>query len=192
MNVITKTMKKAQTGFSLVELMITLVVAAIILSQAVPAFMTMLQNNRISTQVNDYVTALNISRSEAVKRGSRITICKSANNTGCTTGGGWQQGWIVFIDTNNDASVGAGEEILRTHGPLNSTITLVGAGNVANYISFVGTGYSQLIGGGAQNGTLVMCDGRGFGSSARAIVLSASGATRTAAADDATVTATSC
>lgn len=192
MNVITKTMKKLHTGFTLVELMITLVIAAILLAMAVPSFMTMLQNNRMVTQVNDYVTSLNVARSEAVKRSSRVTVCKSANNTSCATTGGWQQGWIVFVDTNNDAIVSAGEEVLRAHGPIESGNTLVGTANVASYISFVSTGFSLLTNGSAQTGTVVMCDSRGFGADARAVVLSASGAVRTAPANDATVSVTAC
>ncbi len=190
MNVITKTMKKLHTGFTLVEVMITLVIAAILLAMAVPSFMTMLQNNRMTTQVNDYVTSLNVARSEAVKRSSRVTVCKSANNTSCATTGGWQQGWIVFVDTNNDATVSAGEEVLRAHGPIESGNTLVGTTDVINYISFVSTGFSLLTNGSAQNGTVVMCDSRGFGADARAVVLSASGAVRTAPAN--TVTGAAC
>jgi len=192
MNAKTYPMNRKQTGFTLVELMITLAIAAILLSMAVPSFLTMLQNNRMATQVNDYVTSLNVARSEAVKRSSRITVCKSANNTSCATTGGWQQGWIVFIDADNDATVDAGEEVLRAHGPIESGNTLVGTANVVNYISFISTGFSLLIDGSAQNGTVVMCDSRGFGTDARAIVLSASGAVRTAPANDATVSVTAC
>jgi len=192
MNVITKTMKKRHTGFTLVELMVTLVIAAVLLSMAVPSFLTMLQNNRMVTQVNDYVTSLNVARSEAVKRSSRITVCKSANNASCATTGGWQQGWIIFVDTNNDAIVTAGEEVLRAHGPIESGNTLVGTPDVINYISFVSTGFSLLTNGSAQSGTVVMCDSRGFGADARAIVLSASGAVRTTPANDNSVSVTSC
>jgi len=192
MNAKTYPMNRKQTGFTLVELMITLLIAAILLSQAVPSFLTMLQNSRITTQANDYVTSLNVARSEAVKRGSRITVCKSTNNTTCIASGGWQQGWIIFVDADNDAVVDNGEEVLRAHGPFEPGNTLVGTGNTANYISFIGSGFSQLTNGGVQNGELVMCDNRGFGSNARAIILSASGAVRTVPADDATVVATLC
>lgn len=191
------TMKKAQTqtGFTLTEMMITLVVAAILLSQAVPSFMTMLQDNRIVTQANDLVASLNMARSEAVKRGDRVTVCKSNDNATCTAAGGWQQGWIVFTDTNDDAVFNNTDIILGTHGPLDPpTNTLNGVvGNVANFISYNNSGFSRLVGGGgAQTGTLVLCDGRGFGASARAIVLNASGQIRTAPANDPTITATTC
>ncbi len=194
MNAKTSPMNRKQTGFTLTELMVTLAIAAIILSQAVPSFTTMIQDNRIVTQANDLVTSLNIARSEAVKRGDRVTICKSANNTSCTTAGGWQQGWIIFTDSNSDATVNNTDTILRTHGPLEGNPTLNGVtGNVGNYVSYTYNGSSQLVGGGGtQSGTLVLCDSRGFGDKARAIVINASGQIRSAPANDATVSVTSC
>lgn len=176
----------------MIELMITLMIAAIILSQAVPSFIEMTQNNRIVTQANDLVTSLNAARSEAVKRGTRITVCKSNDNASCAATGGWHQGWIIFVDTNNDAAVGGGEELIRAHGPLEGNNTLNGTGNVANYISYVNTGFSQLINGGLQSGEIILCDSRGFGANARAIVLNASGQLRSAPANDATVAAVAC
>jgi len=192
MNAKTIPMNRKQTGFTLTELMITLLIAAILLSQAVPSFMTMLKDNHVTTQVNDFVTSLNMARSEAVKRGGRVTVCKSINNTTCTVGGGWEQGWLVFIDDNNDALLSVGEVLLRAHGPLDPGSTLRGVGNVSIYISYVGTGFSQTITGDILNGTLVMCDSRGFGSDARAIVVGTSGRVRNAPADDITITATAC
>ncbi len=191
MNAKTYAMHKKQTGFTLIELIVTLAVGAILLSQAVPSYLQMTQNNRIVTQTNDFVTSLNMARSEAVKRGDRVTVCKSADNATCIGGGDWQQGWIIFTDTNNDAVVNNTDIILRTYGPLAASNTLSGvSGNVANFISYTSNGFSELVGGGVQTGTLVLCDSRGLGAAARAIVLSASGQLRTAPADDPTVIAT--
>jgi len=192
MNVITKTMKKLQTGFTLVELMITLVIAAILLSMAVPSFITTLQNNRIVTQANNFVTSLNIARSEAIKRGARITVCKSADNASCTGAGSWNQGWIIFVDANSDAAVNLGEELIRAYGPIEGGNTLNGTGNVANYISYVNTGFSQLTSGGLQSGEIVLCDDRGFVATSRVIILSATGQIRPVPTDDAAVTAAAC
>jgi len=187
-------MNRKQTGLTLTELMTTLAIAAVILSQAVPSFTTMIQDNRIVTQANDLVTSLNIARSEAVKRGDRVTICKSANNASCTAAGGWQQGWIIFTDSNSDAAVNNTDTILHTHGPLDGSPTLNGVtGTVGNYVSYTYNGSSQIVGGGGtQSGTLVLCDSRGFGAKARAIVINASGQIRSAPANDASVSVTSC
>ncbi|MGH8645914.1 MAG: GspH/FimT family pseudopilin [Gammaproteobacteria bacterium] len=122
------------SGFTLVELMITLALAAIILSAAVPSFRDLVQNNRITAQVNEFVTALNVARSEAVKRGVSVRVCTSVNGASCAGGGGWQQGWIVFSDIDGDATPDTGtgqclateDCLLRVvNGPLagNATVT---------------------------------------------------------------------
>ena len=96
---------KRDYGFTLVELMVTLVIAAILLTAGVPSFTTLIKNNRLTTSTNELVGALTLARSEAVKRGLRVTVCKSADQASCDTSGtGWQQGWIVFTDENNSGT----------------------------------------------------------------------------------------
>lgn len=94
-----------QSGFTLVELMITLAIAAILLTIGVPSFNTLMQNSRLTTSTNDLIGALNLARSEAVTRELRVTVCKSADQATCNTSvTGWQQGWIVFTDENSNAA----------------------------------------------------------------------------------------
>lgn len=122
------------SGFTLVELVITVALAAIILSAAVPSFRTLIQNNRITAQVNEFVTALNLARSEAVKRGVSVRVCTSVDGASCAGSGDWQQGWIVFSDIDGDGTPDTGTgECLATqdcllrvvNGPLagNATVT---------------------------------------------------------------------
>jgi len=121
-------------GFTLVELVVTLAVAAIVMAAAVPSFQNFIQNNRITAQANELVTALNLARSEAIKRGVPVRVCTSVNGTGCAAAGGWQQGWIVFSDIDGlgtpDTGTGqclATEDCLLrvVNGPLdgNATVT---------------------------------------------------------------------
>ncbi|MGB5065269.1 MAG: GspH/FimT family pseudopilin, partial [Candidatus Competibacter sp.] len=70
-----------KSGFTLIELMITVALAAIVLTLGVPAFQETIRNNRLATTVNDFISSLNLTRSEAIKRGTRVTLCKSANGT---------------------------------------------------------------------------------------------------------------
>ena len=191
MNAKTYPMNKKQTGFSLLELMAAIAITMTLMAIAVPSFMVMTQNNRLVTQANDFVSSLNLARSEAVKRGGRITVCKSTDNASCAVAGGWHQGWIVFVDADNDATADAGEELIRAHGPLEGANTLNGTVDVSNYISYVSTGFSQLTNGGLQSGQIILCDNRGF-ADGRAMMLNAAGLIRSTATDDPAVTVAAC
>ena len=72
------------SGFTLMELMVTIAIAAILVGIAIPSFTSIIVSNRLTTSANELVTALNLARSEAVKRGMRITFCKIANGSSCT------------------------------------------------------------------------------------------------------------
>jgi len=88
------------TGFTMIELMVTLAVAAILVTVAVPSFQTMIESNALTSQINLFIGSLNAARSEAVKRGKQVTLCKSVNGSSCA-GAGYEAGWIVFVDTND-------------------------------------------------------------------------------------------
>ena len=72
-------MRRGSTGFTLIELLIIVVIIGISLSLALPGFQGMIQRNRMATQVNDFLLAINMARSEAMRRGSAVTI-QSADN----------------------------------------------------------------------------------------------------------------
>lgn len=152
---------ECNTGFTLMELMVTISIAAILLSVAIPSFTPTIASNRLTTYANELVTALNLARSEAVKRGLRITLCKSTNGSSCTGTDNWSQGWIIFTDQNNNAAYDSSTEtILRVQVNSASAVTMVGNTNIANYISYVATGQSQLTSGAFQAGTIKVCDDR--------------------------------
>lgn len=82
-------------GFTLVELMATLVVAGILVTVAVPALGTLLENQRIKTASFDLYSALSYARSEAVKRNGNIVLA-----AGASSGGTWSSGWRVLDGSN--------------------------------------------------------------------------------------------
>jgi type IV fimbrial biogenesis protein FimT len=117
---------KKETGFTVIELMVTLSVAVVLVTMAVPAFNTFVQNNRITVQANDLVTAINLSRDEALKRRTTVTVCSSADGASC--GGDWHDGWIIFTDADADSTVDVGtDQVLRAWGALagGATITTI-------------------------------------------------------------------
>lgn len=152
---------KKNSGFTLLELMITIALAAILLSVGVPSFNGLIKDSRLTVGNNDLVTAFNLARSEAIKRGLRVTVCKSADQASCTTSNNWEQGWLVFTDENENGSYdAAGETLLRAYAPMEDSITAVGNGTIVNYVSYVMSGKSQQAGGGLQSGTILIRDDR--------------------------------
>lgn len=105
-----------QHGFTLIELMITLAIAAIVLAIGVPSFQGMMRNNRAAAQMNEFTSALNLARSEAVKRGVNVGL---EPNTG-----GWAQGWTVFVDTDGNGSLTDAAETLRIYDRLEGNPTI--------------------------------------------------------------------
>lgn len=127
---------KSQTGFTLVELMITVAIAAILLGIGIPSFQELLSNGRVSSTTNDFVSSLQITRSEAVKRGHQVTMCKSSDGATCANSGSWEDGWIVITDEDNNQTLSLGESIIQVHEPVsNGTLT-----SSNHFISFTADG----------------------------------------------------
>jgi len=80
---------KKQHGFTLVELMIGLAIAAIVLTIGIPSFNDLVRNNRMTTQVNQVVGTMNLARSEAIKRGQSVDVTATSGDAN------WKSGWTV-------------------------------------------------------------------------------------------------
>ncbi len=147
------------SGFTMLELMIALSIGAILATIAVPSYQSMMVQSRLATQSNEFLTALHFSRSEAVKRGMRVTMCKSSSGTTCTTGSGWQNGWIVYSDSGTTGAIDSSDQILRVFPALKGS-TMDGGTRFTNWIAYLpngssqGSGYSGLVG----NGTFILCN----------------------------------
>ncbi|MDB5934949.1 MAG: hypothetical protein JWQ01_2293 [Massilia sp.] len=149
-------MKNKVHGFTLIELMVTLAVVGIAISIAVPSFRTLVADTRLTSQANDLLGSLKYTRSEAVKRNTRVTVCKSSNGTSCAAAGNWQIGWIVFVDAGAVATVDVGDEILQVHGAVADS-TVVGDGNISDYVSYIGNGQTSASAGASQTGAISLC-----------------------------------
>jgi type IV fimbrial biogenesis protein FimT len=131
-----------QRGFTVIELIVTVALVAILLTFGVPSFSSTIEQNKLSTQVNDLISTLQYARSESVKTGKRITVCKSNNGTACVNAAaGYESGWIVFVDNApSDGALSAGELLLKVHDPLDSNLTLRGNNRFVNFISYLPDG----------------------------------------------------
>jgi len=156
-----------QRGFTLIELIITMAIAAIVVTIGVPSFQAMMRNNRAAAHTNEFMSALNLARSEAIKRGWRVVLCPG-NQAGCN-GNAWGNGWIVFIDadangnnildqaTDDNGQWDNGEVILRVYEPFGGNTTLLGDAPVSQYISFSPDGATRFAGSNAfQAGRLTL------------------------------------
>jgi type IV fimbrial biogenesis protein FimT len=114
-------------GFTLIELMVTIAVAAILLTVAVPSLQDFIQNNRLSAVTNDLVADLAVARAEAIRRGSRVTVCASDNAgtaTATCSGSNWSAGRLIFSDAGTVKTIDTGDERLRTYDGSGSGVTL--------------------------------------------------------------------
>ncbi len=131
-------MRYKNEGFTLIELIVTLAVAAIVLGIAIPSFNSSILNNKSAALGAEFNTALNLARSEAVKRSSRISICPSSDGANCLTASDWAKGWMMFVDgatsdSSTSTSVGT---VLRFWGDLDKrSVMSVKKGSTA--ISFI-------------------------------------------------------
>ena len=169
-------------GFTLIELIITVTIAGILMGLAAPGFVSFVKNNRLSSQVNELMADLAFARSEGVKRGTNVIVCKSDNPTAatpaCNAGAQWEDGWIIGIDANLNKVLEAGELIVRVHEPLTGKNTVRGTGDLDDKIAYVGSGLITP----AIAGSFRVCDDRGL-SHGKSIDISTTG--RAAIAKDA-------
>jgi type IV fimbrial biogenesis protein FimT len=102
-------------GFTLMELMVTLVIAVLLGMLAVPSITQFIQSNRLVSTTNELVAAFNAARTEAVKRGTQAIVCESTSGTSCSATGNWNSGWIVFADADNSSTWTASDTMVRVY-----------------------------------------------------------------------------
>jgi type IV fimbrial biogenesis protein FimT len=158
---------RSQNGFTLYELLMTFLVIGVVMTIGIPNFAAFTQNSRMSSTVNDLHSSFLLARSEAARAKSNITICASANSMAgpaAVCGGSFDQGWIIFADTDGDIAHDAGENVLRAHPAIpNANGLSITTDNAANYFSFAATGLGRGDIGGAGPSFVgaIICDERG-------------------------------
>ena len=116
-----RTLRWNPKGFTLLELMVTVSIMAIIAGIAVPSYRSLIEGNLLRTNSQTFYASLVLARSEAVKNNQPVALCKSTNQTSCATSGTWDGGWLVYLDANSNSSFDSGEVLLHTHAAVNGS-----------------------------------------------------------------------
>jgi type IV fimbrial biogenesis protein FimT len=156
-------MKRRSRGFTMMELLVTLAVAAVILGIGVPSFRDFMRNGRLTGAANELLITVVRARSEAVRRQAVVSVCPSTTpgQTGATCSGAATQGYIAFVDTNSNCVRDGGElsdDNLVSYQLTHSEVTSTKNGTC---VSFAASGFRRIVGGQPNTLRAMFCDTRG-------------------------------
>ncbi|KTD49468.1 type IV pre-pilin [Legionella rubrilucens] len=158
-----------RAGFTLTEFMVTLAVAGIFMAVGVPAYYSLIQNNKAVGMTNKLSASFSYARMEAIKRGIRVSVCPAANAAlnACGNGAQWAQGWIVFLDANNNNTIDSAADVVKIQEALPAGTTVNANLGIVSYDS------SGFVTSGALNMTISAagCSGN----NARSLAITSSG-----------------
>jgi type IV fimbrial biogenesis protein FimT len=122
----------------MVELMTVLAIAVVLLAVGIPSFNTLLRSQKMTTTVNNFFAAVNLARSEAIHRGVRVDLVP-------VDGIDWANGWLVLIDQNGNQLADPGEQVIFSHGPVSTGITIKSSFTDSKkpYVAYTGTGRTR-------------------------------------------------
>lgn len=162
-------MRQISAGFSLLELIVTLLLISIIAAIALPTFGNVVANGRIRTEASALFHAVHVARKESLMRRTVVSICPSTNGRNCSANLDWSSGWIMFnnLDRDEPPQLDTGEALLQVHRSSDDVRIQ------ANRRGFTLRATDQR----ATNGTIRFCDQHARGT-ARALIISYTGRPR--------------
>ncbi len=147
-----------QRGFTLLELLKTLGIIATVLSFGVPSMSSLMRSNQVVAYTNDFIATLQTARSEALNNVVQVTVCKSLDQTSCNAAASWNDGWIAFIDNDEDEIrnlAGTPETLIYAHQALEGSNTLQSVA-CADWIAVRPNGLA--LGSAGNAGTFSLCN----------------------------------
>jgi type IV fimbrial biogenesis protein FimT len=191
-----RTHRRKTAGFTLIEMMVVIIIMAVVVAFAVPAYKSLVTQYRMSDELNEIASDVALARSMAIKEGLDVTICPSSNPTAsvtattppsCSAGTEWNTGWIIFTDTalpsgNQTFTTDTGDVLLHVHNGLFGSDTLVstltgGTGNLSA-ITFNRMGGATNFGSNSTQsitGNLTLNDSNSDASMIRCLIISEAG-----------------
>ena len=159
-------------GLSLLELLVTMGISTIIFSITIPVMASLINQNRISAQVNNLRSSLELTRSTAITENQHAVICKSDDGKYCSRKGEWSQGWIIFVDDDHNRRRSDDEKLVsaQAHLPTATQLKYRAFGS-RHYVAYRPIGFTKT------NGTFTVCN-PAVPDRSRALILSKTGRVR--------------
>jgi type IV fimbrial biogenesis protein FimT len=165
-----------QKGYTLIELMTTLAVAAVLISVAMPGMQSFRQNSRLTGTANELISTMHLARNTAITTNSRVTLCASSDGDNCDLVA-WSEGWIAFVDKDSDQNVDDDETVLRA-GSGDDGLT-ISSSQYPTFLMYRPNGRAMRNAVNENTGQFNICDNRGA-IHAKAVILDLSGRPRAA------------
>lgn len=120
------TYKRATKGYTILELLVVMTISGLVLAYGIPSLAETLRQNRAANYANDFIVDLQLARVEAIKRGTSVTICpgNSADMDACGASTDWNNGWIIFVDNNDDGAMASTNDRIKIHNNLNRSMSI--------------------------------------------------------------------
>ena len=147
----------AVAGFTLLEALVVMALLGVLVSLAAPAMSALRQRHQLQGEAEGFFNSLVLARSEALRRQARVSLCARASDSECDPQGRWQQGWLVFVDANDNARRDATEPVLEVHGAVPQAMRLDASSTVIGVFSYSAEGRSQSVNGAFMAGTWRFC-----------------------------------
>ncbi|WP_353237902.1 GspH/FimT family pseudopilin [Limnohabitans sp.] len=149
---------KAQLhGFTLLEALVAMALLGILVGLAAPAMSGLRTRQQLQGQGEAFLNSLVLARSEALRRQQRVSICAQGLDAQCDTLGRWQQGWLVFADTNHNGLRDSGEVLIEARSAVPVAIQVGVSNTVKTYFSYNAEGRSASASGAFMAGTWRFC-----------------------------------
>lgn len=158
-------------GLTLIELMVTLGIAAILLTIAIPTFERTTRNAVVASHANDFAASLSRARAEAIKARRNVRMCPTSNNANCNSSTHWSAGWMMYVDTDGNGSPSA-SEILQIGESMDNRVNLTVPAAFSQWLQFRPTG--AALGNAGNSGDFAVCTS-GYDALSRMVGVSATG-----------------